>query len=233
LAAASHVINAALDPNLAYDPVKDFSAVAHIGSGPMLVLVNADLPVKTVGELIAHAKANPHRLNYASAGVGSATHLAMAYFASAAGLDVVHLPYKSSAEALTHLMSGEAQAMIVPTLGSQAYVSNAAIRVVAVTAPERLPALKDIPTVRESGLPDYEFVSWFGLLGPAGIPPAVVGKINDALDKAMANPAVAAAIAQIGIEPKALPPADFTRVVEDDFTLVKHIVKTAGIVSNP
>ena len=231
MAAASHLINSALDPKLPYDPIGAFTAVAHVGSGAMLVLVNAALPVKNVAELIAYAKANPHRLNYASAGVGSATHLAMAYFASTAGIDIVHVPYKSTAEALTHLLSGEAQALIVPTLGSQAYVGNAGVRILAITDHNRLASLKDIPTVRESGLPAYEFISWFGLLGPARMPPDVVAKINDGLGKAMANPAVAAAIEQQGIAPKPLSPAEFARVLDDDFALIKSIVRGAGITA--
>ncbi len=187
------------------------------------------MPAKSVSELIAHAKAHPGKLNYASAGTGSATHLATTFFASRAGIDVVHVPFKSSGEALNSVLTGETQFIIVPTLGSQSYFENKDIRVLAAVSKTRLPLLPNIPTVAESGLPDFEFLSWFGLLGPANMPADVVKKINEAMLKILAQPEVAARIDQQGIEPKAMSPDDFTKSVADNFEVIRQIVKTTGL----
>lgn len=229
MAASSHTIVAALDPNTPFDPVKDFSAVAYVGTGAYILLVNARLPVKTAADLVAYAKANPGKLNYASAGVGSATHLAMAYFASRANINAVHVPYKSSAEALNSLIGGDTQAIIVPTLGSQAFVANPALRLLAVVSKSRLSLFPDTPTVSESGLPDYEFSSWFGLLGPAGIPGDVVQKLNDATNATIAKPDIANAIAQQGIQPQPMSPDGFRTLLQKHYETVKDILVSAGI----
>lgn len=229
MAASSHTITAALDRKTPFDPVKDFTAVAHVGTGAYIMLVNANVPARSVAELIDYAKANPKRLNYASAGVGSATHLAMAYFATRAGIDTIHVPFKSTAEALNSLIGGDTQVLIVPTLGSAAFVSNPALRLLAAVSRNRLPSLPDVPTVSESGLPGFEFSSWFGLLGPAGMPASTTEKINAAAGKLLAKPDIAALIAQQGIEPRAMTPAAFTELLEHNYASVKDIVATAGI----
>jgi tripartite-type tricarboxylate transporter receptor subunit TctC len=231
MAASSHTITAALDPATPYEPVKDFTAVAHIGTGAYIFLVNANLPVHTVAEFIARAKANPGRINYASAGVGSATHLAMAYFSNLAGVDLVHVPFKSTAEAANSLIGGDTQALIVPLLGSQAFVANPALRLLAVVSKTRVANMPDVPTVDESGLPGFEFSSWFGLVGPAGMPPDVTAKINAAAAKVVAMPEIAAAIRQQGVEPKTMSSASFAELVADNFVSMKKVVKAAGLAA--
>ncbi len=228
MGASSHTISAALDRKIAYHPVNDFTAVAHVGTGAYIALVNAALPAKSVAELIAYAKANPGKLNYSSAGVGSATHLAMAYFAARAGIEVVHVPFKSTAEALNSLMGGETQILIVPTLGSQAFVANPAIRLLAVVSKQRIASLPNVPTVDESGLPGFEFTSWFGLLGPANMPADVTARINAAVGKILANPSIAEKIDAQGIEPKHMTPAQFNQLLTDNFESMKAVVKAAG-----
>jgi tripartite-type tricarboxylate transporter receptor subunit TctC len=231
MAASSHTISAALDRKAQFDPVKDFTAVAHIGTGAYIMLVNAKLPAKSVADLITYAKGKPRQLNYASAGVGSATHLAMAYFATRAGVDVTHVPFKSTAEALNSIIGGDTQMLIVPTLGSQAFVDNPAIRLLAVVSKDRIPTFPDVPTVGESGLPGFTFTSWFGLLGPAGMPPEVTKKINSAAANVIAIPSIAAAIAQQGIEPRAMTPSAFNELLEGNFASMKQIVAAAGIAA--
>lgn len=229
MAASSHTISAAIDRKLAFDPIKDFTAVAHIGTGAYIVLVNAKVPAKSVAEFITYAKANPGVLNYSSAGVGSATHLAMAYFASSADFKIVHVPFKSTAEALNSLTVGDTHILIVPTLGSQAYVSNPAIRVLAVVSKTRLPSLPDIPTVEESGLPGYDFSSWFGLLGPANMPAGIIAKINDSMAQIIAMPAIASKIEVQGVSPKTMTSAEFGKALAANFTTIKSIVSSAGL----
>ncbi|MDB5571080.1 MAG: Tripartite-type tricarboxylate transporter, receptor component TctC [Hyphomicrobiales bacterium] len=228
MAASSHTISAALNRNPPFDPIKDFTAVAHVGSGAYVLLVNARLPAKTTAELIAHVKSNPGKLNYASAGVGSATHLASAYFAARADINIVHVPYKSTAEALNSVMTGDTQVLIVPTIGSQGYISNPDLRVLAVVSKSRVASLPDTPTVDESGLPGFEFTSWFGLLGPAGMPPEVTARINAALTQILASPDIAAKIQQQGVEPRAIASAAFAELLVENYETMKAIVKTAG-----
>lgn len=227
MAASSHTISAALNRNPPFDPIKDFTAVAHVGSGAYVLLVNARLPAKTTAELIAHVKSNPGKLNYASAGVGSATHLASAYFAARADINIVHVPYKSTAEALNSVMTGDTQVLIVPTIGSQGYISNPDLRVLAVVSKSRVASLPDTPTVDESGLPGFEFTSWFGLLGPAGMPPEVTARINAALTQILASPDIAAKIQQQGVEPRAIASAAFAELLVENYETMKAIVKTA------
>lgn len=229
MAASGLSIAAAVNANIQYDPVKDFTHVAHVGSGAYLLLSSAKVPAKNVRELIAHAKANPGKLNYASAGTGSATHLATAYFTSRGGIDAVHVPFRSSGEALNSVLTGETQFIIVPTLGSQSFVENKDINVLAVVSKTRLPAFPNIPTVSESGLPDFEFLSWFGLLGPANMPANVVNRINEAMIKILAQPEIAAKIDQQGIDPTPMSPDAFTRSVADNFEVIRQIVKTTGL----
>jgi tripartite-type tricarboxylate transporter receptor subunit TctC len=229
MAASGLSIAAATNANAGYDPIKDFTHVAHVGSGAYLLLSSAKVPAKNVRELIAHAKANPGKLNYASAGTGSATHLATAYFTSRGGIDAVHVPFRSSGEALNSVLTGETQFIIVPTLGSQSFVENKDINVLAVVSKTRLPALPNIPTVDESGIPDFEFLSWFGLLGPANMPADVTKKINDAVIKVLAQPEIASKIDQQGIEPKPMQPAEFTKAVAENYEVIKQIAKTAGL----
>ena len=231
MAASSHTIGAALDPKTPYDPIKDFTAVAHVGTGGYIFLVSARLPVKSVAELIALAKTEPGKLNYASAGIGSATHLASAYFASRAGINMVHVPFKSTAEALQSLMSGVAQMLIVPTLGSQAYVDNPDVKLIAVVSGSRIAAFPNVPTVSESGLPGFEFSSWFGLLGPASMSADRIGKINSAMATVLATRSVAEKIELLGVEPKAMSPDAFLKLLSDNFVSVKDIVKSAAITS--
>lgn len=229
MAASSHTISAAINKNPPFDPVKDFTAVAHVGTGAMMVLLNAKLPAKTVMEFVEYAKSNPGKLNYASAGVGSATHMAMAYFASRAGVSVVHVPFKSTAEALNAVATNTTQALIVPTLGSQTYVNNPDVRILAVMSKGRIKSLPDTPSVSESGLPGVEFSSWFGLLGPAKMPEDVTRRINEAVAKVIAMPAVADKIEQQGIEPKAMSSIEFTQLLSAHYESTKAIVKNAGI----
>lgn len=229
MAASSHTISAVLDRKSPYDVVKDFTAFGHIGSGAYIMLVSSTLKAANVAEFIAYAKANPGKMNYASAGVGSATHLASAYFAHRAGVNMVHVPFKSTAEALNSLMQGETQMLIVPTLGSQAYVANPQLRLLAVVSRNRIASLPDVPTVIESGMPGFEFYSWFGLLGPANMPPDVTKRLNEAVNKVLAMPAVIKAIEQQGIEPKPLSPADFTKLLADNYVSTRELVKLAGI----
>ncbi len=229
MAASSHTINAVIDPTTPYDPINDFAFVAHVGTGGYLFFVNSKLPVNTVRTFMEYARQNPGMINYASAGVGSATHLASAYFANQAKLNMVHVPFKSTVEAANSIIGGDTQMLIVPTLGSQAFIENPAIRLLAVVSTARIPTLPEVQTVSENGLPGFEFTSWFGLLGPAGMPADVTARINAASNKAIARSN--AVIVQQGITPRIMSSADFSGLVTAHFGLMRQIIHEAGMAA--
>jgi len=229
MAASSHFVTAAMGAKPFYEPLKEFVPVANIGNQSYILLVNAQLPVKTVGEFIKYGKAHPGELNYNSAGVSSSTHLAMAYFAKSAGLDILHIPYKGTAEAVTDVSGGRGHAVIVPTAGVGAYLQDPKLRVLGITATKRSSLLPNIPTFSESGLPGFVFDSWFGLLAPAGTPPAVVEKINAAVNKVIALPEVKERLQKHGIESAQLSVEGFNKLFLNDFELMNKVVKESGI----
>lgn len=229
MAASSHFVTAALGARPAYEPVRDFAPVALIGNQNYVLIVQAALPVKSVADLIAYGKKKPGALNYNSAGVASSTHLAGAYFASLAGLRMVHIPFKSTQEAANDVAGGRSDMTFVPTAGAGVYAQNARVRILAVTGEKRSPALPNVPTLAESGLPRYHFESWFGLLAPGKTPPAVIAKINAAVNRALAVPEVREKLQNFGIDPTPVSIADFNKVFLADRELMARIVKESGI----
>lgn len=228
LAAASHNIAASLYPKLAYDPLKDFTPLAHIGTASYVLMVHPGIPARTVAEYIAYAKANPGKLNYATAGNGSATHLSMAYFNGLAGIDVVHVPLKATGEAINEVISGRAHAVIAASIGALAFANDSRLRLLGSTSPERSKFLPALPTIAESGLPGYQFDSWFGLLGPAGVPAAEADRINAAVGQLLRDPVILERLDRQGVEPRAMSNADFARLLAEDAKRMASVVKTSG-----
>lgn len=228
LAAASHNIAASLYPRLAYDPLKDFTPLAHIGTASYVLMIHPSIPARTVAEYIAYAKANPGKLNYATAGNGSATHLSMAYFNGLAGIDVVHVPLKATGEAINEVISGRAHAVIAASIGALAFANDSRLRLLGSTSPERSKFLPTLPTIAESGLPGYQFDSWFGLLGPAGIPAAEADRINAAIGQLLRDPAILERLDRQGVEPRAMSNSDFARLLAADARRMASVVKTSG-----
>jgi tripartite-type tricarboxylate transporter receptor subunit TctC len=228
LAAASHNITGSLYAKLAYDPQKDFAPLAHIGTAGYVLMIHPDVPARTAAEFIRHAKAHPGKMNYASAGVGSATHLSMAYFNGLAGIDVVHLPLKATGEAINEVISGRAQAVIAASIGALPFAKDNRLRLIGVTSPKRSKYLPDVPTIAESGLPGYEFDSWFGLLGPATIPVAEANRINAAMARLLKDPVILERLDKQGIEPRAMSNADFGKLLAQDYKRMADVVKASG-----
>jgi tripartite-type tricarboxylate transporter receptor subunit TctC len=229
MAASSHFVTAALGAKPNYEPIKEFVPVANIGNQSYVLITSAEVPAKTVAEFVRYAKSKPGVLNYNSAGVGSSTHLAMAYLVKAADLRMEHIPYKGTAEAVNDVAGGRGQAVIVPTAGVGPYLQDSRLRVLAVTGPKRSTLFPQLPTVKESGLPGYEFDSWFGLLAPAGTPAAVVERLNQAVNKIVAMPEVADRLRKLGIESNALNVAGFNKVFLDDHDQMVKLVKDIGL----
>jgi len=228
MAAASHNIAGSLYTKLPYDPQKDFAPLGHIGSASYVLMVHPDVPAKTAAEYIRYAKANPGKMNYATAGVGSATHLSMAYFNGLAGIDVVHIPLKATGEAINEVISGRAQAVIAASIGALAFAKDSRIRLLGVTSPQRSKYLPDLPTLAESGLPGYQFDSWFGLLGPAAVPPAEANRIHAAVRKLLKDPAILERLDKQGIEPRDMSNADFAKLLAADSVRMAQVVKASG-----
>ena len=228
MAAASHNISGSLYTKLSFDPQKDFAPLAHIGNAGYVLMINPDVPAKNAAEFIRYAKANPGKMNYASAGVGSATHLSMAYFNGLAGIDLVHLPLKATGEAINEVISGRAHAVIAASIGALAFAKDTRIRLVGVTSPKRSKYLPEVPTIAESGLPGYQFDSWFGLLGPAATPAADVERVHAAVSKLLKDPVVLERLDKQGIEPAILSNPDFARLLAQDYERMAKVVKASG-----
>jgi tripartite-type tricarboxylate transporter receptor subunit TctC len=191
-------------------------------------MVHPDVPARTAAEFIRHAKANPGKMNYASAGVGSATHLAMAYFTGLAGIDMVHIPLKATGEAINEVLSGRAQAVIAASIGALAFTKDSRVRLLGVTSPQRSKYLPDLPTIAESGLPGYQFDSWFGFLGPAAVPVAEANRINAAVSKLLKDPVILGRLDKQGIEPRDMSNADFAKLLAADYVRMAQVVKASG-----
>jgi tripartite-type tricarboxylate transporter receptor subunit TctC len=228
LAAASHTIGGSLYARLPYHPLKDFTPIAHIGNVDYVLMSSSAVPAKTAAEFVAYAKANPGKLNYASAGNGSATHLSMAYFASLAGIDMVHVPYKATGEAIQEVLAGRSHAVIAANIGAIPFARDARLRMLGSTAKRRSKFLPELPTIDESGVPGYAFDSWIGILGPAGIPRATVEAINAAVGKLLQDPVILGRLDKQGVVPQAMTPEAFGELLRADFDKMARVVKISG-----
>lgn len=229
MAASSHFVTAELGAKPHYDPVKDFTPVANIGTQSYVLMISSAVPARNVAEFIAYAKKRPGELNYGSAGIGSSTHLAMAYFLSSAGLDMLHIPYKSTQEAANDVAGGRAQAVIVPNAGVGAYLQDSRLRIIGVTSRQPSPLLPGVPPIAQAGLPSYVFESWFGLLAPAATPAPVVQRINAAVAKVLEMPVIKERLATQGVAPDAMNVDEFGKLFVQDRQLMARIVKEARL----
>lgn len=226
---ATHAVTPTLFTNLTYDPVKDFKPVTLIASQPHLVLVNNDLPVKTLAELIDYAKQNPGKLNFASAGVGSPLHLAAEYFKLKTGTDLVHVPYKSSAPALLDLIAGRVQVFFDNVSTGLPYVQSGKVRALAITSAKRSPLAPDVPTAAEAGLPDFETYGWWGVAAPAKTPPEVVEKLSATYIAGLKTPEVADKLASQGYTVIASSPSEFEDYIKKEITKWEPVIKAAKL----
>jgi tripartite-type tricarboxylate transporter receptor subunit TctC len=214
--------------SMTFDPAKDLVAITNVASGPQVIAVSNALPVKTLKEFIAYAKANPGKVNFGSAGVGTQTHLAGENFAAAAHIDVTHVPYKGESAALTDLMGGQIQ-MVPSNLGAAInFVKQGNIRALAVTSKERSAELPDVPSASET-LPGFENTGWFGLMAPAGTPKAVIDKIYQDTAKILKTDDFRAQLAKQGMEPVANTPSDFTSAIAAETKMWEKVIHERGL----
>ncbi len=224
----THAINASLYAKMPYDHVKDFAPVILVASVPNVLEVNPALPVNSVAELIAYAKANPGKLNFASSGNGTSIHLSGELFKVMAGVQMTHVPYKGSAPALQDLIAGQVQLMFDNLPPSLPQIKAGKLRALAVTSAARAPALPDVPTVAEAGLPGFEASSWFGVLAPAGTPPAIVAKLNAEIGRWLATPEAKEKLAKQGADAAGGSPEDFVKHIAAETAKWAKVVKESG-----
>jgi tripartite-type tricarboxylate transporter receptor subunit TctC len=222
----TNVLNQTLFPNLKFNFIRDIAPVGGVANAPYLIVINPSLPVKTIPEFIAYAKAHPSKVNYASGGNGSSSHIFGEMLKKMAGIDLTHVPYRSSF--MPDLLSGQVQMTINPIPQAMEYVRTGTLRAIATTTAKRLDFLPDIPTVDES-VPGYEALGWYGLSMPRGTPAEIVNKVNDATNDALANAKVKARLATLGVEPMPMKPADFDKFIRNDYEKWSNVIKTASI----
>lgn len=227
MAAIPHAINPSLY-KLPYDPVKDFTAVAMICSVPNLLVLHPSVPATSVKELIAYAKANPGKLTFGSVGSGSSSHMAGELLKVTAGIDMVHVPYKGAAPALTDLVAGRIGVYIGATTSVLPHVRAGRLRALGVTTAKRVRSLPELPTVIEAGVPGFEVSSWYGLLGPAGISSNVVRKVNAEVRRIAELPDVRERLLKGGAEPATGSPAEFQAMIRNDVQKWARVVKATG-----
>ena len=215
-----------IDKNLGYDPVADFKPIAQLSSSTYFLVVRPSLAVTSAAELVAYARANPNKLSYGSIGTGSSTHLAGAMLASAAKIDIVHVPYKGEAPVVQDMLSGQLDIAFV--IDARAHVAAGKVRVLGTTAPEPWFTLPDVPSLGAT-LPGFKFLAWQGLMAPAGTPDAVAAKLNAAVNKSVAGGRLAGILTQQGFKPVGGAPAVLARTIEDDLRTVRQAVADAHL----
>jgi len=227
--AGTHAANQALYATLPYDPIKDFRPITLMWSFPQLLAVPRDSPAKTVADLVALARSKPGGLSFASQGTGSGGHLLGEMFKARTRAPMVHVPYRGAGPAAVDLAAGRVDFFFVSYSSLLPFLQAGSVRVIAVTSPQRLPALPDAPTMREAGFEGIAIDTWFGLLAPAGTPDAVIGKLNGAFVKAVRDPEVLRQIAGQGAEPRTSTPAEFAAFIAEETVSVGKIVRELGV----
>jgi len=225
---ASLAINVGIYPKMPYDPLKDFTPIVRTVDVNYVLVVHPSVPAKSVPELIAYAKANPGKLSYGSAGSGSLPHLGTELFKAQTGTDMVHVPYKGGGPMVTDLLGGSVQVVIGDQANLMPHVQSGKLRALAVATSKRSPNAPDLPTIAETGLAGFDATAWQGLVGPAGMPPDVVRRLNDAFNKVMAMPAVRDKLVGGGLEPVGGTPDQFGRFIGSEIAKWTKIAKDVG-----
>ncbi|OZI35954.1 receptor [Bordetella genomosp. 1] len=228
LAAASHHIAGYMYKSLSYRPYEDFTGVGYLGNVGYIIMASKALGAKNTAEFIQAVKAKPGGYDYASAGNGSASHLGMASFLAAAGLEMQHIPMKSTGDAVTELLAGRVQGVTSATIGVMPYRNDPRVTLIAYTGKQRSRFAPDLPTVAESGVPGYAFDSWMGLLAPAAIPADKKAELNAAVNKVLADPKVQERLASLGVEAAAKSTDEFQQILAADWKASEKLVKESG-----
>jgi tripartite-type tricarboxylate transporter receptor subunit TctC len=226
---SSHAANPAIYKDLPYDPVKDLADVAILGKTPYVMVSSGSGPYKSLKSLLEAAKAKPGELAFASAGVGTSTHLAAEYLVGLAGVRMIHVPYKGSAEAIQDVLAGRVAFYMAPVNVAIGNVKEGKLAALGISTRRQSDILPNVPTIAEQGLPNYEVTLWFGMWAPAATPLPVVQKLNAAVNAIVFEPQVKEQFSKLGIEPAPLKPEDFTKFVRSEMEVYRKIVRAANI----
>jgi tripartite-type tricarboxylate transporter receptor subunit TctC len=227
-ALSTHAVNPSLYKTMPYDAVRDFAPLSLVATTPNVLIVKAGMPIASVKDLVAYAKANPGKTNFGSGSNGSAGHLAGELFKLETGTDVMHIPYKGGAPALQALLAGDTQFMFDNLANAMAQVKGGTVRAIAVTTAQRSKLAPDLPTMAEAGLPGFDISTWFGLMAPAGTPPEVVARWNEGIVKALNSPDVREKMLAQGAEPAPMTPTEFAAFIARERDKYARIVKASG-----
>ena len=232
LTSNGHTIASVVNKNLPYDPAKDFVGVTEVATVPQVLIVPPDLPVKSVKDFIALANASPGKLNFASAGLASTSYLGAELFKQMAKIDIVHIPHKGAPESVTSVMRNDSQLFFLGVNLSVELAKAGKIHALAISTAKRSAALPDVPTVAESGLPGYVYDAWFGVLAPAGAPPAIVAKISQDIGRVLQMPDVAEKLTRQGVDIAFNTPDAFDKILKSDVENNSKVLRAAGIGGN-
>ena len=223
------VINPTLQPNVPYDLFKQLEAVSFVASSPEVVVINKDLPVKTLAELAEYGKANPNKMNFGSAGIGTTPHLAAELFLQRTGVKATHIPYRTIGQAFPDMISGKVQFAFSSIAGALPFTKDGRVRALATTGVKRSPVYPDLPTVDEALLKGYEIDLWLGIFAPAGMPADVRTKLNADLNKALKNPELEKAFANYGLTPRGTSPEESAKILKTEYDKWKKIIVDGNI----
>lgn len=227
-ATSTIAVNVGLYPKRGFDPVKSLTPITQIASGPFLMAVPGSLPVKTVKDFIELAKSKPGQLNFGSSGKGSSLQLTAEMFKTMAKVDLTHIPYKSGGQAVADLATGRVQLVYSDMAALVAFIKSGHVKALAATTPKRSAILPDLPTISESGVPGYDATSWYGILGPAGMPREIVNKLNAELGKILQSAEMKERFASMGIEPVTGTPEEFATYIREQVAKWSAVVKASG-----
>ena len=230
LASPEFVTNPSLHNKLPYDTLKDFAPVSLVTTYPLVLVTQAGFPASNIKELIALVKSKPGQLNFGSGGNGSANQLAMEMLKMTAGLDIMHVPYKGNAPAVTDLLGGSLQMMFTGMPPVLSHIRSNKLKAIAVSGPRRSSAAPEVPTIAESGVPGFEVVAWYGVIAPAKTPPAIISRLNREIAKAMQTPEVQKSLASLSADTSTTSPEEFAAMIKTDIGRWEKVVKAAGLV---
>ena len=226
---SGHTVNASMYKKLPFDSLKDFTPITLAGSGPLVLAVHPSLPLKNVRDLIALAKSRPGQLTFVSSGIGASGHLAGALFDTMTGTKMEHIPYKGMSLAVSDLMGGQVSMTFGTSLSVIPHVRTGRLRALATTGAQRSPALPDLPTVAESGVPGYEAGLWYGFVGPARMPPEIVQRLNAEIVAILAQPDTREKLASQGLDARSSTPEEFARIIASDIVRWAAVVQKLGL----
>jgi tripartite-type tricarboxylate transporter receptor subunit TctC len=232
LTSNGHTIARIINKDVQFDPVKDFAAVTRVASVPMVMIVPPDSPAKTLKDFLALAREKPGHLNFSSAGVASTSFLSAEIMRQNANVNMVHVPYKGAPEAVTAVVRGDVAMYFAPIPAAQELGAAGKVRVMAINSDKRMPQMPDTPTVAEAGLADYRYESWFGVLAPAGTPPAILTKVSQDIAKVLQAKDVTERLTTQGSIPAPNTPDEFAKIIKEDVERYGVVMKKAGIGTN-